>query len=198
MEEELLEEIGHQEALLRVQRRNLRMLELQAASHGPFDIPLPIQGALSDLRVEVIRIERKLLALRAQLDAPHGMIVAEHPAADAQITFLATVDLAATARFYGETLGLTLALEQTGCRVYQVVTGAYLGFCQVAGELPAAPDWPIITIATADVAGWYAHLTRRGVVIADSSPVNLHRESNRFFARDPNGYRIEVRRKDGR
>jgi catechol 2,3-dioxygenase-like lactoylglutathione lyase family enzyme len=197
MDDELLEEIGHHEALLRVQRRNLRVLELQAAGHGPFDIPLPIQSALSELRVEVIRIERKLLALRAQLDAPHGMIVAEHPAAEAQITFLATADLAATARFYGETLGLTLALEQTGCRVYQVLAGAYLGFCQVADELPAAPDWPIITIATADVAGWYAHLMRRGVAIIEASPVGLHHEHDRFFARDPNGYRIEVCRKDG-
>jgi|GEM_PF-278156 len=197
MDEELLEEIGHQEALLRVQRRNLRVLELQAAGHGPFDVPLPIQSALSELRVEVIRIERKLLALRAQLDATRGVIIADHPAAEAQITFLATTDLAATARFYGETIGLTLVLEQTGCRVYQVLAGAYLGFCQVAGEPPPAPDWPLITIATADVASWQAHLTQRGVAIAEASQVNQHSESDRFFARDPNGYRIEVRRKDG-
>lgn len=197
MDEELLEEIGHQEALLRVQRRNLRVLELQAAGHGPFDVPLPIQGALSELRAEVIRLERKLLALRAQLDAMHGVIIADHPAAEAQITFLATADLAATARFYGETIGLTLALEQPGCRVYQVLVGAYLGFCQVAGELPTTPDWPIITIATADVAGWYAYLTKRGVAIAEASLVSRQREGERFFARDPNGYRIEVRRQDG-
>jgi hypothetical protein len=68
MDEELLiEEIGHQEALLRIQRRNLRVLELQIAQHGPFDVPLHLQGAHDDLRAEVARIERTLRDLRARL-----------------------------------------------------------------------------------------------------------------------------------
>jgi hypothetical protein len=68
MDQELLiEEISHQEALLKIQRRNLRALELQIAQHGPFDVPLHLQGAHDDLRVEVIRIERTLRDLRARL-----------------------------------------------------------------------------------------------------------------------------------
>lgn len=195
MDEELLiEELSHHEALLRVQRRNLRALELQAARHGPFDVPLPVQSALSELRVEIPRIERRLLALRARLDLARGVVVAEHPAADAQITFLATPDLAATERFYGGLVGLAPAFEQPGCRIYQVREGACLGFCQVDGaQMPIG--WPIITIVTADVAGWQAHLARGGVAIEGAYDDAFH-EAERFFVRDPSGYRIEVRRKD--
>ena len=113
MDEELLvEEISHYEALLRVQRRNVYALELQAARHGPFDVPLPVQSGLSELRAEVIRIERTLLALRARLDAARGVIVADHPAAEGQITFFASADLTATARFYGDALGLEQVLDR--------------------------------------------------------------------------------------
>jgi hypothetical protein len=68
MDEELLiEEISHQEALLRIQRRNLRALEIQVAQHGPFDVPLHMQIARDELREEIARIERMLRDLRARL-----------------------------------------------------------------------------------------------------------------------------------
>jgi hypothetical protein len=68
MDEELLiEEIGHQETLLRIQRRNLRALEIQVAQHGPFDVPLHLQGARDDLKEEIARIERALRDLQARL-----------------------------------------------------------------------------------------------------------------------------------
>jgi hypothetical protein len=68
MDEELLiEEIGHQETLLRIQRRNLHALEIQVAQHGPFDVPLHLQGARDELKNEIARIERTLRDLRARL-----------------------------------------------------------------------------------------------------------------------------------
>jgi hypothetical protein len=68
MDEQLLiEEIGHQETLLRIQRRNLRALEIQVAQHGPFDVPLHLQGARDELKDEIARIERALRDLRARL-----------------------------------------------------------------------------------------------------------------------------------
>jgi hypothetical protein len=63
----LIEEINHQEALLRIQRRNLRAIEIQVAKHGPFDVPLHIQGARDELKDEIARIERTLRDLRARL-----------------------------------------------------------------------------------------------------------------------------------
>jgi hypothetical protein len=68
MDEELLvEEINHQEALLKIQRRNLRTLELQIAQYGPFEVPLHMQVAHEDLRAEVVRIEGALRELRVRL-----------------------------------------------------------------------------------------------------------------------------------
>ncbi len=68
MDQELLvEEIAHQETLLKIQRRNLRAVELQIAQHGPFDVPLHMQAARDDLRVEVARIEGTLRELRGRL-----------------------------------------------------------------------------------------------------------------------------------
>jgi len=68
MDEELLiEDISHHEELLRIQRRNLRLVDIQVAQHGPFDAPLHLQGARDELRSEIARIERKLRNLRARL-----------------------------------------------------------------------------------------------------------------------------------
>ena len=39
---------------------------------------------------------------------------------DQQITFLYTRDLAATARFYEDVLGLPLTVDQGDCRIYRV------------------------------------------------------------------------------
>ena len=64
---ELIEEIDHREALLKIQRRNLRALELQIAQHGPFDVPLHMQTAHEDLRSEIARLERNMRDLRARL-----------------------------------------------------------------------------------------------------------------------------------
>ena len=55
---------------------------------------------------------------------------------DQQITFLYTRDLAATARFYEDVLGLPLTVDQGDCRIYRVSRDGYVGFCQRA----AAPD----------------------------------------------------------
>jgi hypothetical protein len=66
-EEQLVEEISHHELLLKIQRRNLRALELQIAQHGPFDVPLHMRGAQDDLRAEVARLDRALRDLRTRL-----------------------------------------------------------------------------------------------------------------------------------
>lgn len=64
---ELVEEISHQEMLLKIQRRNQRALALQIAQHGPFDVPLHMQTAQEDLRAEIARIEHTLRNLRSRL-----------------------------------------------------------------------------------------------------------------------------------
>ena len=57
------------------------------------------------------------------------------PSIDQQVTFLLTSDLAATAHFYEDVLGLPLVLDQGSCRIYQVNGNAFIGFCERADSV---------------------------------------------------------------
>ena len=48
------------------------------------------------------------------------------PTIDQQVTFLYCQDLAKTAQFYEEVLGLTLVLDQGSCRIYRVTGSAFV------------------------------------------------------------------------
>ncbi|UCF79425.1 MAG: VOC family protein [Candidatus Eiseniibacteriota bacterium] len=111
---------------------------------------------------------------------------------DAQITFCYTRNLADTARFYEKTLGLTLALDQGGCRIYRVAGRAFIGFC--ARENAARPEGIILTLVTDDVDGWYRLLGEKGVVFEKAPAYNPKYDIYHCFARDPSGYLIEIQR----
>jgi len=114
------------------------------------------------------------------------------PGFDAQITFCDTPDLAGTARFYEEIMGLPLALDQGTCRIYRVAGGAFLGFCQKT-DTPR-PDGLILTLVTDDVDGWYQRLTTQGVPCEKAPVFNPTYRIYHAFFRDPNGYLIEIQR----
>jgi catechol 2,3-dioxygenase-like lactoylglutathione lyase family enzyme len=111
---------------------------------------------------------------------------------DAHITFLYADDLQHTARFYEEVLELPLKLDQGGCRIYEVASGGYVGFCQRA-EAPHPPGI-ILTLVTEDVDGWYERLAERGVVFEKTPMHNPDYNIYHCFFRDPNGYLIEIQR----
>lgn len=121
-----------------------------------------------------------------------------HPAIGAQITFLYTPDLTQTARFYEETMGLRLRLDQGTCRIYGLVQGSYLGVCQREGPPPAASlvgkDQVIVTLVTPDVDAWYEYLKARGVEFEKTPEANATYRIYHCFLRDPNGYLIEIQR----
>jgi catechol 2,3-dioxygenase-like lactoylglutathione lyase family enzyme len=111
---------------------------------------------------------------------------------DAQVTFCYTPDLEATARFYGDVLGLALVLDQGRCRIYRVREGAFLGFC--TGESAAAPEGVILTLVTEDVDGACARLAARGVRF--EKPPSHHPGFRIYHCllRDPAGYLVEIQR----
>jgi catechol 2,3-dioxygenase-like lactoylglutathione lyase family enzyme len=121
-----------------------------------------------------------------------------HPPLDAQITFLYTRDLAATARFYEEVMALPLKLDQGSCRIYRISSDGYLGLCQrddVPQRLPASDARHVIlTLVTPDVDEWYRRLSEQGVVFEKSPAVNPKYNIYHCFLRDPNGYLIEIQR----
>ena len=111
---------------------------------------------------------------------------------DAQVTFCYTRDLAATARFYQEVLGLSLVLDQGPCRIYRVREGAFLGFCEREGA--AVPDGVILTLVTEDVDGRCQELASRGVEFEKPPAHNPRFRIYHCFFRDPNGYLLEIQR----
>lgn len=112
---------------------------------------------------------------------------------DYQITFFYTRDLAATAHFYENIMGLTLSRDQGDCRIYYVAEKAYIGFCERA-TAPEKPEGVIICFVTSDVDAWYESLKGKGVTIKKAPSVNLTYNIYHCFLRDPNGYLIEIQR----
>lgn len=115
------------------------------------------------------------------------------PDFEGQITFLPTADLAACAQFYETVLLLPLVVDQGTCRIYQVAGGGYLGFCR-SDSAPPADDRLILTFVCEDVDSWHARLTAQGVATDGPPRENEQYQIYHFFARDPDGYRLEVQR----
>lgn len=80
-----------------------------------------------------------------------------HPPIEQQITFLYTHDLATSARFYEDKLGLELWLDQGTCLIYQVSGSGYVGLCQASKTLNPPTDKQssvIFTLVTQQVDEW--------------------------------------------
>ncbi|MGE0725617.1 MAG: VOC family protein [Alphaproteobacteria bacterium] len=110
---------------------------------------------------------------------------------DQQVTFVYTRDLEGTARWYAETLGLPLVLDQGACRIFAVGADSFIGVCARPNRV-VEPRGVVITLVTADVDGWHARLAARGAAI--EAPPRLSPAFNvyAFFVRDPNGYVLEI------
>jgi len=113
------------------------------------------------------------------------------PTIDQQVTFLHTGDLQATAHFYEETLALPLVLDQGVCRIYQVSSDGFVGFCEHL-DAPKNPGGIIITLATREVDAWYSYLTAKGIEFEKPPVLNLKFNIFHSFLRDPNGYLLEI------
>jgi predicted enzyme related to lactoylglutathione lyase len=113
------------------------------------------------------------------------------PAIAQQITWVYTHDLAATARFYGGTLALTLVLDQGLCRIFRTGASSFVGVCAARPGRVVEPKGVVITLVTPEVDAWHARLAAAGVRI--EAPPRLSETFNvyGFFAFDPEGYRIE-------
>ena len=109
------------------------------------------------------------------------------------ITFLSTDKLEETAQFYEETLRLPLALDQGTCRIYQVSSDSYFGFCQSLGAPECSPGI-ILTLVTQEVDDWHHRLRKRGVLFEKPPTQNKKYHIYHCFLRDPNGYLVEIQK----
>lgn len=115
------------------------------------------------------------------------------PSLNQQVTFLYTLDLATTAAFYEEVMGLPLVLDQGSCRIYRVAGGAFLGFCQ-RDEALERPQGIILTLVSDEVDAWYDYLETQGVVVEKPPQHNQTYNIYHCFLRDPDGHLIEIQR----
>lgn len=109
------------------------------------------------------------------------------------IAFFPVRDLAATRDFYERDLGLPLMRDQGTCLIFGAPAGGHLGFCQRDDATPPPDDDQLIlTVVTRQVDEVYQRLRRVGV---ETEAVPSHDPRfgiYHFFARDPDGYRLEV------
>jgi catechol 2,3-dioxygenase-like lactoylglutathione lyase family enzyme len=111
---------------------------------------------------------------------------------DAFIPFYPVHDLAATRDFYQRELGLEIERDEARCLIFRAADG-YLGFCLSEDALPSHEGLTLSLVAP-DVAAVDQRLRRLGVEIELAPRRNEHYRIYHFFARDPDGYRVEVRR----
>lgn len=113
--------------------------------------------------------------------------------AQASITWLYYKDVPAAMRFYEDTLGLTLTVDQGWAKVYQTSPTSFIGLVDESRGMHRASDTKPVAVAfvTTDVDAWYAWLVSRGVKmrsqLADSKSLPIRG----FTAYDPEGYTLE-------
>lgn len=109
------------------------------------------------------------------------------------VAFYPCHDLAATTDFYTRDLGLRLVRDQKTCVIFKVAKEAYVGFCQYEGDLPNHKG-VIVTLLTDEVDEVYRRMLRLNVETEGKPKQNDPFGIYHFFARDPDGYRLEVQR----
>jgi len=109
-----------------------------------------------------------------------------------QITWVYTNNLEQTSKFYEKDLELELVIDEGTARIFQVSSTAQIGVCAAFEDRVVEPKGGMITIVTNDVDGWFAQLTKKGVVA--NTPPHVLEKFNiyTFFLEDPNGYVIEI------
>jgi catechol 2,3-dioxygenase-like lactoylglutathione lyase family enzyme len=111
---------------------------------------------------------------------------------DASITFLKTRDLTMTTKFYTQSLGLSLVLDQGTCKIFKIGASAYLGFCLTDGETGSSEV--IVTFVVDDVDSACSQIEKAGIQIEIRPRYNQQYNIYQFFIRDPNGYLLEIQR----
>ena len=112
-----------------------------------------------------------------------------------QVTFLHTDDLAETAVFYEQILGLERVLDQGVCLIFATGGDAFLGFCEGAGSRLGADKTAvpvILTLVSEAVDQWYDYLCEHNVRVEKPPTLNEKFNIYHLFLRDPNNYLLEI------
>jgi predicted enzyme related to lactoylglutathione lyase len=111
-----------------------------------------------------------------------------------QITFLYYRDIEPISSFHENVLGLELVEDQGWAKIYRTSGNAFLGV--VAGDKgfhkPQEKNAVLVTLAVADVPGWYDYLKDKGVNLLTEVTHSEEIQVRCFFFEDPGGYTYEI------
>lgn len=108
------------------------------------------------------------------------------------ILFLYAEKYQETKHFCEDILGLSLVLDQGGCRIYRTGLASYIGYCDRKDS--RVKNGIIITLVAEDVDGWYQILNQKKVQLLQEPVINELYGIYHFFFYDPNGYLFEIQR----
>ena len=97
-------------------------------------------------------------------------------------------------RFYKETIGLDLAIDQGFAKIFRVGETAYLGLINAKlSVVKLSEDKSVaLTILVSNVDGWFQHLTNLGIPTFRESH-DVPKIGIRFFPlKNPEGYLVEI------
>lgn len=110
------------------------------------------------------------------------------------ITFFYYRDLPAAMRFYEDILGLSLAIDQGWCKIYEICPGAHVG---LVDEAKGMNKWqaakPVqLCIRVPDIDAWYAYANEVELNGLSELFINDQLGIRAFVFNDPEGYQIEI------
>jgi catechol 2,3-dioxygenase-like lactoylglutathione lyase family enzyme len=114
----------------------------------------------------------------------------------ANIVWLYYKDVPRAQRFYQDTLGLALVVDQGFAKVYQVSPTSFVGLVDEAQGLHRASETKAVTVSfvTEQIDEWYAYLQAKGVTIRNPLANATRHPTRGFVALDPEGYFLEFER----
>ena len=109
------------------------------------------------------------------------------------LTFFCTRDLARSERFYGDTLGLKIAMRTPTAVVWRITNTAYFGMTAGPGREPKAGAalLDLVVRSKEEVLDWHRRIEADGWK-TDGAPRAMHDGMTGFFATDPDGYLVEI------
>lgn len=111
----------------------------------------------------------------------------------ANIVFLYYRDVPAAQRFYEDTIGLTLTVDQGFAKIYQVSPTSFIGLVDEAQGLHRASEAKAVTVSfvTEQIDQWYEYLVAKGVKMRGPVSNATRHPTRGFVAYDPEGYFLE-------
>lgn len=119
------------------------------------------------------------------------------------VTFLYTSDINRAAAFWGNTLGLPMALTQRPpgadmdlARIYAVSSSAFIGVVMVdtksKNDAGVVKDGVVVTLVSSKVDEWAERLKAQNIPIEKGPILNERYNIYHIFFRDPDGHLIEI------